>query len=302
MSIGIEKSEGRVTDPIMLTLNAIERRLDQLLPNPSEREKVSLAMREGTLTPGKRIRPLLLLLTAKDLGYQSSQQGLLDFACAIEIVHAASLIMDDMPCMDNALLRRNQPTVHRKFGEAVALLAVVALVSKAFQIISQAEGISDSAKNLAVAELSQAIGVQGLVEGQYQDLSEGDNPRSPEAIAMTNHYKTSTLFCAALQLAAIAVGASDATRDQLRHCSFNLGQAFQLLDDLFDDSLFTGKDPRQDFGKSTWVNVFGAKKSEKQLRDHLGNVSLHFSQACQHSRQTQQFVEQWFAQKLAAVG
>ncbi|MBT0724911.1 polyprenyl synthetase family protein [Rosenbergiella sp. S61] len=302
MSIGTEKSEGWVTDPITLTLNAIEQRLDQLLPNTSEREQVSLAMREGTLAPGKRIRPLLLLLTAQDLGYQSSQQGLLDFACAIEIVHAASLILDDMPCMDNALVRRSQPTVHRKFGEAVALLAVVALVSKAFQIISQAEGISELAKNLAVAELSHAIGVQGLVEGQYQDLSEGESTRSPEAIALTNHYKTSTLFCAALQMAAIAVGADEATRDQLRHCSFNLGQAFQLLDDLSDGSMLTGKDPYQDLGKSTWVNVFGAKKSEKQLRDHLGHVSLHFSQACQHSRQTQQFVEQWFEQKLTAVG
>ncbi|MBT0727165.1 polyprenyl synthetase family protein [Rosenbergiella australiborealis] len=301
MSVGIDESKRVAPESITLTLKAIEQRLDYWLPLSSEREKVSMAMRQGTLAPGKRIRPLLLLLMAQDLGGGSSTTGMLDFACAVEIIHAASLILDDMPCMDNALLRRNQPTIHCQFGEPVALLAVIALVSKAFQIISQAEGIDEKAKNSAVSELAQAIGLQGLVQGQYQDINEGHQPRSQEAIALTNHYKTSTLFCAALQMAAIATGATMTVREHLRHCSFNLGQAFQLLDDLSDGSNETGKDPHQDAGKSTWVNVFGTRKSEKQLREHLDVAYHYFAQACRHRQSTQYFVQQWFEQKLAMI-
>jgi len=301
MSLEIKENDYLASESIGQRLSAIEQRLDYWLPLASERERVSLAMRHGTLAPGKRIRPLLLLLTAKDLGYSPSAKGVLDFACAVEIIHAASLILDDMPCMDNAATRRNQPTIHRQFGESVALLAVVALVSKAFQIISQAEGIDETAKNCAVNELAQAIGLQGLVQGQYQDLSEGYQARSQDAITLTNHYKTSTLFCAALQMAAIAAGASDEVREQLRHCSFNLGQAFQLLDDLGDGSAQTGKDPHQDRDKSTLVNVFGTQKSTKQLCDHLDVADYYFGQVCQHSQHSQLFVRQWFTQKLATV-
>ncbi len=301
MALEMKESRYSASDSIGLSLAAIEQRLDHWLPLASERERVSLAMREGALAPGKRIRPLLLLLAAHDLGDTPTTNGTLDFACAVEIIHAASLILDDMPCMDNAATRRNQPTIHRQFGEPVALLAVVALVSKAFQIISQAEGIDEKAKNNAVNELSQAIGLQGLVQGQYQDISEGHQSRSHEAITLTNHYKTSTLFCAALQMAAIAAGASALVREQLRHCSFNLGQAFQLLDDLSDGSTQNGKDPHQDRDKSTLVNVFGTQKTEKQLRDHLDVADHYFTQACPHNQQTQQFIQQWFKQKLATL-
>ncbi len=279
----------------------IEQRLDQLLPNLGERDKVSQAMREGTLAPGKRIRPLLLLLVAQDLGYCGASDAIVDLACAVEIIHAASLILDDMPCMDDAQLRRNRPTLHRQFGEPVALLAVVALVSKAFNIIALTEGLRATAKNLAIAELSQAIGLQGLVQGQYQDIMQGSHSRSKEAILMTNHYKTSTLFGAALQIAAIVAQADEISREQLRHFSFNLGQAFQLLDDLTDDDATSGKDIGQDRGKSTVVNLLGATCVKKQLCDYLSSASQHLTNACPNSLFTDQFIDQWFSHKLASL-
>ena len=121
-------------------LNDIEQRLDQLLPVESERDLVGAAMREGALAPGKRIRPLLLLLAARDLCCSATPAGLLDLACAVETVHAASLILDDMPCMDDAQLRRGRPTIHCQYGEHVAILAAVALLGKAFGVVATAEG------------------------------------------------------------------------------------------------------------------------------------------------------------------
>lgn len=280
----------------------IEQRLDELLPLPAEREKVSHAMRAGTLAPGKRIRPLLLLLTAQDLGYCGSFQSLLDTACAVEMIHAASLILDDMPCMDNATLRRNQPAIHCQFGEPVALLAVVALVSKAFGLIAATEGLSADIKTLAINELSQAIGVQGLVQGQFQDLTDGGGVRSAEAISMTNHFKTSTLFCAASQMAAVLANANPSTREHLRHFSFNLGQAFQLLDDLHDHRQDTGKDCHQDQGKSTLVNLLGSATVEKRLRAHLLSAQRHLGTACHKNSTTQTFLHAWFEKKLTVAG
>ncbi|MFY1040859.1 polyprenyl synthetase family protein (plasmid) [Pantoea agglomerans] len=275
-------------------LNDIEQRLDQLLPVESERDLVGAAMRDGALAPGKRIRPLLLLLAARDLGCNATPAGLLDLACAVEMVHAASLILDDMPCMDDAQLRRGRPTIHCQYGEHVAILAAVALLSKAFGVVAAAEGLTATARADAVAELSHAVGMQGLVQGQFKDLSEGDKPRSADAILMTNHYKTSTLFCASMQMASIVAEASDEAREQLHRFSLNLGQAFQLLDDLTDGMADTGKDAHQDDGKSTLVNLLGPQAVETRLRDHLRCASEHLLSACQDGYATHHFVQAWF--------
>ncbi|WP_205951446.1 polyprenyl synthetase family protein [Pantoea stewartii] len=280
----------------------IDSRLDQLLPVQGERDCVGAAMREGTLAPGKRIRPMLLLLTARDLGCAISHGGLLDLACAVEMVHAASLILDDMPCMDDAQMRRGRPTIHTQYGEHVAILAAVALLSKAFGVIAEAEGLTPIAKTRAVSELSTAIGMQGLVQGQFKDLSEGDKPRSADAILLTNQFKTSTLFCASTQMASIAANASCEARENLHRFSLDLGQAFQLLDDLTDGMTDTGKDINQDAGKSTLVNLLGSGAVEERLRQHLLLASEHLSAACQNGHSTTQlFIQAWFDKKLAAV-
>ncbi|QCR35662.1 polyprenyl synthetase family protein [Nissabacter sp. SGAir0207] len=282
--------------------DALQARLDQLLPAGDERDLVSAAMREGTLAPGKRIRPLLMLLAASDLGCDARQPGLMDLACAVEMVHAASLVLDDIPCMDNALLRRGRPTIHRQYGESVAILAAVALLSRAFGVVAAAHGLSGVCRAQAVAELSTAVGMQGLVRGQFQDLSEGGQARSAEAISTTNDLKTSMLFCATLQMAAIAAGASAAVRQKLRCFAQDLGQAFQLLDDLADGLAGTGKDLNQDAGKSTLVAMLGAEVVHQRLRDHLRSADEHLAYACDQGMATRRFMHAWFGQQLAMMG
>lgn len=277
----------------------IENHLDTLLPLAEENDLVTQAMREATLAPGKRIRPLLMLLASRDLGCAPSHPGLLDLACAVEMIHAASLMLDDIPCMDNAAMRRGRPTIHRKFGENVAILAAVALLSRAFGVVSCAQGLSDTGRAQAVSELSVAVGTQGLVKGQYQDLREGNQPRSTEAIHTTNDLKTGVLFSASLQMAAIAANASESVRTGLRSFALDFGQAFQLLDDLLDGLSTTGKDMNKDAGKSTLVSVLGNDRVHQRLYEHLRRADEQLACVCSHGRATAQFMHSWFNQQLA---
>lgn len=299
MTVSAKKAHNLEAELLIMRAE-VNDRLDQLLPAGDERDRVSAAMREGTLTPGKRIRPLLLLLAAYDLGCEKDHPGLVDLACAAEMIHAASLMLDDIPCMDNAQLRRGKPTIHRQFGQDVAILSAVALLSKAFGIVASAQGLSSNCRAQAVAELSAAVGLDGLVRGQYQDLSEGGNPRGCEAIAQTNDLKTSMLFDATLQMAALAADAPLAVRQKLRCFARDLGQAFQLLDDLADSHKGTGKDINQDRGKSTLVALLGAEVVHQRLRDHLQSADQHFSYVCHHGLATRSFMHSWFNQQLAA--
>ncbi|MGK9173824.1 polyprenyl synthetase family protein [Yokenella regensburgei] len=301
MNANAVKSSGQENE-LQALRDALQARLDELLPPGQERDLVCAAMREGALTPGKRVRPLLLILAARDLGCDASQPALMDLACAVEMVHAASLMLDDIPCMDNAQLRRGKPTIHRQYGESVAILAAVALLSRAFGVVAQASQLSDSCKTEAVSELSTAVGLQGLVQGQFRDLSEGNQTRSPEAILATNDLKTSVLFDATLQIAAIAAGASASVRQKLRQFSRHLGQAFQLLDDLADGLSNTGKDINKDAGKSTLVAMLGPEAVHRHLRDHLLRADEHLACACSRGASTRRFMYAWFDKQLAMFG
>ncbi|TLX54152.1 polyprenyl synthetase family protein [Stutzerimonas nosocomialis] len=248
----------------------VDTRLGELLPSPTHpQDSIAAAMREGALAPGKRIRPLLLLLALQDL--DQLDKGAFDVACALEMIHAASLFLDDMPCMDDASLRRGRPTIHVQFGEDVAILAAVALLSHAFSVAACAPGVAHPVRTRMVCLLSQAIGPQGLVRGQYVDLREGRQQRSLDAIASANQLKTGSLFTAAVEIAAL-LGRCDALQRKLLFgFAVELGHAFQLLDDL-DDSLGshqTGKDSGKDEGKSTVVSLLGADHTRQRLKEHL---------------------------------
>lgn len=282
--------------------DALQQRLDHLLPAGAQQDQIYSAMREGTLVAGKRVRPLLLLLAAHDLGCDVDQRGLLDLACAVEMVHAASLMLDDIPCMDNAALRRGRPTIHRQYGENVAILAAVALLSRAFGVVAEAQGLSAACKAASVAELSTAVGLQGLVQGQFLDLHEGDKARSPEAIQLTNELKTSRLFDATLQMAAIAAEASPQVRERLRSFALDLGQAFQLMDDLTDGLNGTGKDLNKDDGKSTLVAMLGAEVVHQRLSDHLRSADEHLANACPRGVSTRRFMRAWFDKQMTLFG
>lgn len=281
---------------------ALQQRLEQLLPVGNQHDLVCEAMREGTLTAGKRIRPLLLLLTAQDLGCRLDRPGLLDLACAVEMIHAASLMLDDIPCMDNAMQRRGMPTIHRQYGESVAILAAIGLLSRAFGVIAEAQSLPHAFKTQAVTELSSAVGMQGLVQGQYRDLVEGKQARSAEAILLTNDLKTSRLFDATLQMAAIVADAPVQARQRLRCFAQDLGLVFQLMDDLTDGVSGTGKDINQDNGKSTLVEMLGAEAVHQQLREHLRSADEHLASACDKGTSTRRFMRAWFDKQKTMFG
>lgn len=288
-------------DDVKMLLSAFERRLEQLLPEGEQEGQVYAAMRDATLVAGKRMRPLLLLLAATDMGYKTEQTGLLDLACAIEMVHVASLILDDMPCMDNAMLRRGRPTVHCQYGEHVAILAAVALLSHAFCVIARSPSLPPEAKARAMAELSASVGHMGLVQGQFRDLNAARQSLNPDEILLTNELKTSSLFNATLQLAAIAAEASPQVSERLRFFARDLGQAFQLIDDLTDGSTTTGKDPDQDKDKSTLVAVLGAESVFLRLREHVRSADQHIATACQPGDTARHFVHVWFEKQLTLI-
>lgn len=247
---------------------AIEARLDTLLPPASnERDLVAAAMRDGVLAPGKRMRPLLLIMAATGLG--GSRQAALDLGCAVEMVHAASLVLDDMPCMDNARLRRGRMTTHLAFGEDVAILAAVALLAQAFAVVAAIEGVKPALRNQLVGTLANAIGTQGLVRGQLQDLRDGLGPRSVDEIAQANNLKTGVLFSAIMDMACIISEAQEPARNLLQSFALELGQAFQLYDDLQDHDPTSNKDQGKDDGKSTLVALCGEAQVRERLRAHL---------------------------------
>ncbi|WP_286785409.1 MULTISPECIES: polyprenyl synthetase family protein [Pseudomonas] len=270
----------------------VERRLNQLVPLPQGGEDlIGVAMHASVLSPGKRVRPLMLVLAAQGLGHTS--EALIDLGCAVEMVHAASLVLDDMPCMDDAQLRRGQPTVHVRYGEDVAMLAAVALLSQAFRTLVAVQGLPPLLKTNLVAALSDAVGAQGLVRGQYQDLHDGSRQRPASDIAGTNHLKTGALFGAALDMAAQVAQAGEPVRTVLRDFAVELGQAFQLLDDLGDceaDVQSLGKDCGKDQGKSTLVSVLGHEAARHRLRGHIQRAEALLAEVYGHDSPLQQLL------------
>lgn len=272
---------------------AVDKRLDELLPECSnERDLVALAMRECTLAPGKRMRPILLILAAEGLGHEGDHA--LDLGCAIEMIHAASLVLDDMPCMDNAALRRGLPTTHLKFGEDVAVLTAVALLSHAFGVIASISSLSAEIRTQLVGIVANTVGMQGLVRGQLQDLRDGQLGRNADEIALTNNLKTGVLFGAIMDMAWLISNAESATRPILQNFAMELGQAFQMYDDLMDRSLDSNKDRGKDQGKSTFVSLYGEQKVREQLRQHLSNAEQHLLEVYASSRMIMDYMRMIF--------
>lgn len=276
---------------------AVDHRLGEWLPeDPTGRDQIGNAMRDSVLPAGKRVRPLLLILAARGLG--SSSPSVIDLGCAVEMVHASSLIIDDMPCMDNAEQRRGKPTIHRGYGEDVVVLAAIALLSKAFGLISSLPDVSPALRAQLVGELSDAVGMQGLVRGQYKDLREGTGERSAQEIATTNELKTGVLFGATLSMAALVAGATETQRRALAVFAQELGQAFQLLDDLRDGAADTGKDPLKDKGKSTLVALLGPDAARKQLVRHIAQADANLATVYGPNQTVSRFMHQLFDQAL----
>jgi geranylgeranyl diphosphate synthase type II len=240
---------------------SIEARLDELIPDDSVHpELLHQAMRYSLMAGGKRIRPMLTVQVARDFG--SPIEKALDPACAIEMIHTASLVFDDMPSMDNAALRRGRPTNHLVFGDDVATLAATALLNRAFGVVAECEDLDPSVRVDLVRLYSDAVGSNGIIAGQFRDLRT-EWRSSTDAGKLLDMYgqKTGALFVAAVEAGARIAGVSDEWVAAVRSFATNLGLAFQILDDLLDcysSEEHLGKDIGQDRHKTTFVSCLGA--------------------------------------------
>ncbi len=227
------------------------------------------AMRHGTLNGGKRIRPFLFLNSVNLFGIVGGDP--IKTACAIELIHCYSLIHDDLPAMDNDDFRRGQPTVHKEFDEATAILAGDALLSLAFEILAdkKVHSIQQTQLDLIVG-LARASGLGGMVGGQMLDLATKFSSKSEPEVINMNRMKTGALICFACEAGAIFAHASEKDRLSLKEYGMKIGEAFQLADDLLDETgapselgKATGKDLKQ--GKTNLVSLHGVNWARKEL-------------------------------------
>ncbi|ALK87947.1 polyprenyl synthetase family protein [Limnohabitans sp. 63ED37-2] len=222
------------------------------------------AMRYAVLDGGKRLRPLLVLATAEAVGHEASSAAAINAACAIELIHAYSLVHDDMPCMDNDVLRRGKPTVHVQFGEAQALLAGDALQTLAFEFLTPPHGGVPAAVQAAcVGLLARASGYQGMAGGQAIDLASVGHKLTEDQLRQMHRLKTGALLLCSVQMGAACVpGVSAPVQAALQRFGEALGLAFQVVDDVLDvtaDSATLGKTAGKDEAadKPTYVALMG---------------------------------------------
>lgn len=205
----------------------------RLLPFENVPKALAEAMRYAVSTGGKRIRPLLVLTASEAAASdEGDPEAALQAAAAIEYLHSYTLIHDDLPSMDDSSLRRGSPTVHIKYGEALAILAGDALQAHAFDVISQPTKLSPERTNNLVRVLAKAAGPAGVVGGQVEDIA--NTPLDAERLSYIQLHKTADLFKASMLLGAIAGGGTDDEIEALGHYGEALGVAFQIIDDILD--------------------------------------------------------------------
>lgn len=252
----------------------IDRCLDRTLPAPSEApEHLHEAMRYAVLNGGKRMRPLLTYASGECLGVDPDR---LDApATAIELIHAFSLVHDDLPAMDNDDLRRGIPTVHRKFDEATAILAADALQPLAFSVLATAPGI-DSEQSRELARLiAAACGSRGMTGGQSIDLSSEGRSLTQSEIERMYAMKTGALIEASVMCACCLADDLDGERrDGLARYASAIGLAFQIRDDLLDiegETRVIGKQAGSDarLSKATWPLLFGIERARRRCDELL---------------------------------
>jgi geranylgeranyl diphosphate synthase type II len=224
------------------------------------------AIRHSLLAPGKRLRPLLVLMASEACGCDSA--AALPAACSVEMIHTYSLIHDDLPAMDDDELRRGQPTCHVKFGDATAILAGDALLAQAFEILAR-DTEPPAVAVRCVAELAQAAGACQLVGGQEDDLRNQFNGGGVEQLERIHRRKTGAMICVSLRLGGLIGGADRQQLADLNTYGEKIGLAFQIVDDLLDLSgdastmgKKTGKDA--DRGKLTFPAVLGVDASRQR--------------------------------------
>lgn len=224
-------------------------------------------MRYGVLDGGKRLRPLLVLAAAQAV--EGNKEAALRAACSVELIHAYSLIHDDMPCMDNDVLRRNKPTVHVQYGEASALLAGDAMQALAFEILATpSEKINPAMGAQLCYLLAKAAGQDGMAGGQAIDLASVGKALNRQELQRMHELKTGALLKASVVMGAMCGNVSPQVLEQLSIFGEKLGLAFQVVDDILDvtaDSAVLGKTAGKDAmqNKPTYVSILGMETATK---------------------------------------
>lgn len=243
----------------------IDQRLSHLLKaDIPEHKRLYEAMNYSLLAGGKRIRPILFLLTAEALGADAARS--MDAACAIECVHTYSLIHDDLPQMDNDDYRRGRLTNHMVYGAGMATMAGDGLLTAAFEILAGMEEIPPDLRCRLIAVLARAAGPSGMVGGQAQDIEAEKKVLSLLELRCMDRYKTGCLLCAPVDMASLLAGADEKTTAALHQYGLHLGQLFQITDDLLDEAGSLeemGKRPGQDavMQKATYLSLMGREKA-----------------------------------------
>ena len=251
----------------------VEARLAALIPDADpETALISEAMRYSLLGGGKRIRPYLTYAFSRLAG--ADPETALDFGCALEMVHAYSLVHDDLPAMDNDVMRRGRPTCHVAYGEANAILAGDALLTHAFSVLANTAA-PDGAVRRATAELAYAAGYAGMVGGQTLDVLTEGRPVTEDTLVKLQRLKTGALIRAACRLGCLSGGVFDGELyTAADRYAEKIGLAFQVIDDVLDgvgDPALLGKSVGKDqaSGKTTWLSLLG----EEGARDYATRLT-----------------------------
>jgi len=244
---------------------AVDEALDRALPPDSAWPgTLHRAVRYSLFAGGKRIRPVLVLAAGEAVG--GAREELMPLACAVEMVHTYSLVHDDLPAMDDDDLRRGKPTSHKVFGEAIAILAGDALLTRAFHLLAEVPEAWDDARVRrrlrAAAVLGEACGTTGLIGGQVMDLESEGRAIGADDLECLHRAKTGALLSACVRGGAILGGAGAADLERLSRYASSIGLAFQVVDDVLDateDAQRLGKTAGKDEAarKATYVSVHG---------------------------------------------
>jgi geranylgeranyl diphosphate synthase type II len=254
----------------------VDAELERLLPPENERPSlIHQAMRYSVFAGGKRVRPILCVESFRI--FSSDICPVLSIACALEFIHTYSLIHDDLPALDNDDLRRGRPTCHKKFGEAMAILAGDGLLTLAFEALANAP-TPETRRVALIQEIASAAGTRdGMVGGQVADIEAERKKVTAEMLEYIHRSKTAALIRASIVSGAIAAGASPEDQKLLRNFGGLIGWAFQVTDDILDveeSSAALGKTAGKDQAqqKATYPALFGLEKSHEFARDLAGRA------------------------------
>jgi geranylgeranyl diphosphate synthase type II len=271
---------GAVGEALEAHRRKVEEALDRALPPETAwPATIHRAIRYSLFAGGKRIRPLLVLAAGEAVGGDTDE--LLRLACAVEMIHTYSLIHDDLPAMDNDDLRRGKPTSHKVFGEAMAILAGDALLTRAFHLLAEGGGSGDDGRlhrrQEAIAILGAACGTTGLIGGQVQDLESEGRAVDAATLERLHLAKTGALIGACVRGAAVLAGADETDSRCLARYGSAVGLAFQVVDDILDATegaerlgKTAGKD--QAAGKATYVSVHGLARARGMAAELLAEA------------------------------